>query len=815
MAGFALLMKGRADDRRLLEDAPRVVIQALRDGEGLDAAQLAQSLAPAANLLERSPLETNLAALLEFYRGAGTFGSLLQVPVSLEARLPRLRAALDAAPSGDLVAQNAKTALQPLVAQTELLAKKYSCVVANPPYMGGKGMNQQLKAFAAQQFPRAKADLFAMFIERGLNFAKADGFCALITMQSWMFLSSYESLREYLLEEKTLETMAHLGARAFAEIGGEVVQTTTFVLRNAHLAGYKPTFVRAVDGDEAEKSRVLREGENRFDNVEQKDFAQIPGSPIAYWFSKNAINSFLEFQSIQSYSEPQVGLQTSDNARFLRQWHEVEQKRTYFLARDNEEAKASRAKWFPLDKGGDFRRWYGNQSFVVDWENDGDAIKQSICERYPYLNGNPDYVVKDRGFFFKPGVTWTKISSGIFSVRTIYNGMIFSDAGMKIPCSVDLGLYEIASFLNSCVANYFLRGLSPTLNYEKGQIGALPFNLIKSDIAEEAISISRTDWDSFETSWDFARSPLLGGDSLSEAFARWETATLARRARLRELETENNRLFIEAYGLQDELAPDVPDEQITLARADREADLKRLVSYALGCVMGRYSLDDSGLVFAGAGGAGFDPNRYPTLPADADGILPVTDTHYFDDDAASRVADFLRAAYGAPHFAPNMAFLAQSLGARAGETPEETLRRYLVTDFYKDHLRTYRNRPIYWLFSSGKERAFGALVYLHRLHAGTLSRMRNDYVLPLQGRLQSRLDQLQSDQTELATPIARRNAEKEHQKRTKQLVELQVFDEKLRHLADTRIELDLDDGVKVNYVKFGDLLAETKAVTGL
>jgi hypothetical protein len=631
-------------------------------------------------------------------------------------------------------------------------------------------------------------------------------------MQSWMFLSSYEDLREYVIEQKMLESMAHLGAHAFSEITGEVVQTTTFVIRNTHMAGFKPTFVRAVAGDEAEKSRVLREGENRFNNVKQTDFEKIPGNPLAYWLSDSMRDTFVDRPSLGDISQTRVGMATGNNAKFVRNWFEVSHSKIGF-GYSRSSALQSKLKWFPYSNGGEPRRWFGNNDFIVDWEDDGRVLQTEKHEtgRIRAHNFNLDKI-------FVGGITWSLINSGFAGIRMMPDGFLFSSGAPSLFCS-HMYTPAILGFLNSNLVFYLRKAINPTLNNNSGDADKLPFSLDDEqrdeveNIVEDLIRISRTDWDLFETSWDFARSPLLGGDSLEEAFGRWESETQERRERLRELETENNRLFIAAYGLEAELSPDVPDEQITLTRSDREDDIKRLVSYAIGCLMGRYSLDEAGLIFAGAGGEGFDPARYQTLCADADGILPVTDALWFDDDLVGRVSEFLRAAYGPENFTQNLDFLAQSLRSKAGEVPEETLRRYLVSDFYRDHLRTYRNRPIYWLFSSGKEKAFGALVYLHRMNGGTLSRMRSEYVLPLLGRYGARIEQLAIDITETAG-TTRRAAEKELLKRRKQLLELQAFDERLRHRADEAWSLDLDNGVKVNYGKFADLLAEVKLVAG-
>jgi methylase of polypeptide subunit release factors len=819
MAGFAVLMKGRADDRRLLEDPPHLHIHALHDSSGLRASELVQALAPDAGLLGQSPLEIDLAALLEFYEGAETFGALLRVPVTLEARLPRMREALEASSDTDLLASEAKAVLQPLLIQTEILTKKYDCVVANPPYMGSKFYCPKLKKFIEKNYKAAKGDLYTCFIAQAARMTKEGGRVGMITIPNWMFLSTYEDLRDWLLQETTIETMCHNGRGVFGSDFG----SCAFTFWHQPTPEFKGVFKRLFQkqGSVASNEELAQRFTPAISfKASTRDFEKIPGSPIAYWLPPQTYDLFVKSPNLKSLSEAKSGMSSCNSERFLRKWHEVSSTDVGIRISSHASAAISGKRWFFYNKGGGSAKWFGYNQTVINWSNDGQELKDFVVNN----PNDPNTTHWSRRlfnleYFFRTGVTWSAIGSSGFGTRLVDVGVI-PGTGSKTLFDLDSTQKPLMlAYLNSSVCAYFLRFLCPTLNFEAGDIQKLPVLGVyeESDtiisIAEEAISISRIDWDSFETSWDFAGSPLLGSDSLEGAFGRWETETRERRERLRELETENNRLFVAAYGLESEIAPDVTDEQITLAMADREADIKRLVSYAIGCLMGRYSIDESGLIFAGAGGEGFDPARYPTLPADADGILPVTDTLWFDDDLVVRVGEFLRAAYRAENFTQNLDFLAQSLGQKASETPEETLRRYLVSDFYRDHLRTYRNRPIYWLFSSGKEKAFGALVYLHRMNGGTLSRMRSEYVLPLLGRYGARIEQLAIDITETAG-ASRRAAEKELLKRRKQLLELQTFDERLRHRADEAWSLDLDDGVKVNYGKFADLLAEVKLVTG-
>ncbi|MFW2067796.1 BREX-1 system adenine-specific DNA-methyltransferase PglX [Acinetobacter johnsonii] len=809
LASFALLMKAREDDRRLFSNPPKLNIIALQDSqpERLDA--LSQDLA------NTGIAQADLKELLELFEHASTFGSLIQVPPTFAKKLPDLETKLNTAlESGDIFAQQSAQELLPLVQQAKLLAKQYDAVIANPPYMGGKGMNPALKDFAKKKFPDSKSDLFAMFIERGFNWCKDRGFNSMVTMQSWMFLSSYEAMREKLLQDRTIQTMAHLGARAFPEISGEVVQATAFVMQGTHLNGFKPVFFRLVDTEQNQKENELKAGLNRFDSTIQDDFKKIPGSPIAYWLTETDRKVFTESVELKDISSIKQGLATCNNNLFLRAWQEVSILKVGFGNTDLEQAYCSAKKWFPYNKGGGFRKWYGNNEFLVNWEDNGLAI-------HDYSNLPLDYSgapVRAKNFYFREGITYGLISSYGFSARRVYGGFIFDVGGSMIFPRLDIT--KLQAFLCSKLVERFLQVLNPTLNYQVGDIQKLPilekaFESVNSNF-QKPIDIAKIDWDSYETSWDFTQNPIIrtGQPNLEQAFNTWQQQNADAVAEMKRLEEENNKLFIDAYGLQDELTPDVPDEQITLTRADREKDSQRLVSYALGCMMGRYSLDEPGLIYAHAGNQDFDASRYQTFPADADGIIPLTEMHWFEDDATHRIQEFLTAVWGKDTLDANMQWLAESLDKKASETAEDTIRRYLASKFYKDHMQTYKKRPIYWLFSSGKQGAFQALVYLHRYNESTLARMRTEYVMPLISKMAAYANSLETAKESSDSAAEIKRIEKKLQDLHKQQAELSSFEEKLRHYADQRITLDLDDGVKVNYGKFGDLLAEVKAITG-
>ena len=823
LTGFALMMKARADDRQLFGRGVKLNVMALVDSTGFDAERLAQSV----KLGDYKLAASDLLELKRLFEHTTTIGSLIQVPERLAAKLPGLKQ-LSEVTSRDLFVSDALKRLGLLVQQAEMLAAQYDAVVANPPYMGSKGMNALVKKFAKDHFPDAKSDLFACFIERGYTLAKDVGLNAMVTMQSWMFLSSFQKMRERMLREKTITTMAQIGYNSFPSMNSKVAQATVFSLGNLRVGNFSGTFINLNSGPQsADKKAVFlaRDSEIHF-NVAADEFKKVPGSPVAYWLSDAVRRVYDEAIPLGEMVQVRQGLATADNDRFLRLWYEPSSDRIGLGMSNRDEAKQSLKKWFPYNKGGSFRKWYGNQDFVINWEHDGQEL----------LAMRPKSVIRSPDKYFSSSLSWSKITSGGFSLRLFPPGFIFDVAG----CSIfgdELKL--VLGCMNSAIMTQVVNSISPTLNFEVGQANRFPFisphrhqkRLL--DSVEWLVEASVLDWNEFETSWDFERLGVLmtGNESLESSYTAWITQNRETIAEMKRLEEKNNRLFVDAYGLTDELTPDVPIEQITLTvnpayryggklteeeqwTRFRKDTMAELVSYAIGCIMGRYSLDAPGLIYAHRGNVGFDASRYTTFPADSDGIVPLTDSEWFDDDVAHRLIEFISMAWDAARLEANLAFLADNLSPKKNESSRETLRRYLCDSFFKDHLQTYKKRPIYWLFSSGKQKAFQCLVYLHRYNEGTLARMRTEYVIPLQGMMASRVRQLEGDIAVAASTTHRRRLEKERETLVKQQSELREFDEKLRHYADQRIGLDLDDGVKVNYGKFGGLLAEVKAITG-
>lgn len=638
-----------------------------------------------------------------------------------------------------------------------------------------------------------------------------------------MFLSSFQGLRKSLLAHRTIRCALHMpylgkGGTSMGINFGTVA--TVFFL--SPLVGYKGHFscVRYYETNEAGEPIEFPVENDRLRMSGAEDFRKVPGNTIAYWISAEAADAFGRFPALSEIGETRIGLITGENSRYIRFWHEVELERIGFGHTRTSAAKSNR-QWFPQSKGGNYRRWYGNNETVVDWSNDGNEMLTRLHEsgeRTLAHNFNLDRI-------FQPAVTWTKVSSGSFSARMQPDGFLFNDASANLFIDLPSDRLHALAFLNSALCPRFLEALNPTLNFLPGNVSALPLpksfsaaiDRTLSENATDAVALARADWDNFETSWDFRDQPFLRpglkGATLQASWQNWEVQSAAAIRRMQELETENNRLFIEAYGLEGELQPEVSAEQITLTRADQRKDMAAFLSYAIGCMMGRYSLDKPGLILANAGDSlgrylsivGKSLDQLAFVP-DKDGIIPVLDGEWFEDDIVARSHAFLRATFGEATLDVNLRFIEESLG--------KGLRKYFLADFYKDHLQTYKKRPIYWLFSSGKERAFQCLVYLHRYHDGTLARTRTEYVIPLQGKMAARIEQLASETQKASSTSQRRTLEKERDRLLKQQTELRAFDEKLRHYADQRMALDLDDGVKVNYGKFGDLLAEVKAVTG-
>lgn len=781
---FAVMMLACRYDKRFLTRNIQPHIYPIRESNNVDP-HLVEFFANGNEELE-SAINTILAEMTD----AKEYGSLIKI--SIKDFVPLYARFTEIENGGELNRDPALEILLPIVRCADLLSRQYDAVVTNPPYMGGSGMDKTLSDFVKKNYPDSKADLFACFIERCGTLANERGFFGMITQQAWMFLSSYENLRKKLSLQETVN-MAHLGARAFDEIGGEVVQTTAFVKRQTKISGYKGTYVRLIGiNGEQEKAESFLSGQNRY-IADSDNFAKIPGSPIAYWVSENVYSLFNQI-SLNEYFCVKAGICTGDNEKFILNWAEVDFSQSSVFNK--------KFKYTPHNKGGEYRKWYGNQNYFLKYS------KSDISE----MSKNVGFRYDGKEYYFTPHIGWSKITSSKSSFRYYNNSFTFDSAGLGLFCKNQLSIVELQillAFLNSKIVEVLLAILNPTLNVTPAIVKKLPYpqNDNKTlTLAQSNIAISREDWDAFETSWDFKRHPLIRKvDTIEEAFLAWEKECAERFRQLKANEEELNRIFIEIYGLQDELTPDVEDKDVTVRKADLERDIKSFISYAVGCMFGRYSLDADGLAFAGGE---WDESKYKTFPADKDAIIPVCDREYFEDDIVARFADFVKAVYGAENLEKNLKFISRALGGKE-ENPRKVIREYFIKDFFADHCKIYQKRPIYWLFDSGKKNAFKALIYIHRYKPDTIARLRTGYLHEVQAKYAADAESLEKEltagtggnQTQMKKELSALKAKQE---------EMHVFEEKIHHYADIRISIDLDDGVKHNYALFADVLAKLK-----
>ena len=816
LAYFAVMMKARQYDRRIFSRGIQPHVYAIAESNDIDTYTRDY-------FVNSDPLlKTALDSIISDLRDAKEYGSILTVaPVDFAALYGRMDEIKN---DISLYRESALNTILPLIRVAEVLAQQYDVVVTNPPYMGSGNMDAHLSEYVKKHYPDSKSDLFAVFIERCGQMTGKNRYQAMITQHAWMFLSSFEKLRAKLLLKDTVN-MAHLGPRAFEEIGGEVVQTASFVLRNSHIADYKGTYCRLIEPTTQQgKEDMFLAGENRY-IAQQSNFSKIPGSPVAYWLSSKFIQILNGKKTIGNTYRSGSGLSTADNDRFLRQFWEVD--RTKIAT-----SKDADAKWFLFQKGGEYRKWYGNLSFIVNWKNDGAEIKYWVTHNPKDPNTTSwSRRIFNTDLYFLTGITWSVISSGDISFRaTDTSAMISNAAGGIFGFQNEEERNRLMAGLNTKIWRDIFSTINPTLNYSSGVIQKAPVPLTPaSNLGSECVMLSKTEWDSYETSWDFKWHPLVRlklagayawGDKppvmrLASAYNAWKLECDGRFEKLKANEEELNRIFIDIYGLRDELTPDVADKDVTVHRIfdtkddvpenmqgssyvrTKRDEIVSLLSYAVGCMFGRYSLDAEGLAYAGGD---WDDAKYKTFHPDRDGILPITDEEYLEDDIISRLCDWLKAVYGADTLEENLDFIAGALGGK-GNSSREIIRSYLLKDFFKDHCKTYQKRPIYWLFDSGKQNGFKALIYLHRYTPDTIGNLRVDYLHKMQRVYESEINRMQDmiDHSTNAREVAASTKRKE--KLQKQLKECRDYDEMIAHLALSRIELDLDDGVKVNYEK--------------
>ena len=785
LAYFAVMMKARQYDRRFFSRGIQPHVYAIAESNHVDSFALEYFCNGDAKL--KKAMDTIIKELHD----AKEYGSILTVTPqdwsALYARFTEIEEDIH------ISREAALRGLLPLVQVAEALAQKYNVVVTNPPYMGMPGMSADLANHVKNYYPDSKTDLFAVFIEKCKALLKANGYQAMITQHAWMFLSSYEKLRQKILVSDIVN-MAHLGARAFEEIGGEVVQTTSFVIANRSIKKYEGIYCRLVEPTTQQgKEDMFLAAENIY-CAKQSSFSTIPGNPIAYWLNESFVENYEKYPLVGNVSNVKKGMFTGANDLFFRLWHEPLFSSIDFGVTTKEEV--SNAHYVPMNSGGSFRRWYGNRWNIIKFDK----------KHYDMITANKGH--RNPQFYFQKSAVWTKITTGNFSLRISEAGFINNDASMAIyKGSVSLEL--IAGLLNSKVAQYYLNLVNESLNYTTGNVSSIPY--ISSNAAEiekkvnSCIDISRTDWDSFETSWDFQRHPLLRKVStIAEAFALWQSECEERFNQLKANEEELNRIFIDIYGLQEELTPEVEDKDVTVRKADLGRDIRSFISYAVGCMFGRYSLDEDGLAYAGGE---WDNSKYASFAADKDNIIPICDDEYFEDDIVGLFVKFVKTVYGADTLDENLKFIADALGGKGA--PKEVIQNYFLNDFYADHCKIYQKRPIYWLFDSGKKNGFKALIYMHRYREDTIARIRTDYVHEQQGRYRTAIADLESRIANTDTG-SRVKLTKQLTKLQNQAEELRVYEEKIHHLADQMIRIDLDDGVKHNYAIFQDVLAKIK-----
>lgn len=821
---FAVMMKARQYDRRIFTREVRPNVYAIQESNGINRKQL-KYFGADLNEMEKNTATLQIEGLLDTLVDAKEYGSILNVD---EYDWDLLRRWVNSTDEGSQITfdtyglDDTAEKLKELIEIGAIMAQKYEVVATNPPYMGGSGFSVKLSNFAKKYYPNSKSDLFAIFIEKGMTFTKKNGITTMITQQAWMTISSYEKLRNGLLLNDIV-SLIQLGAHAFDEISGEIVQTASFVIRKSNVENYLATYKKlTIYKNETEKSVAYLSNHNDY-YIKKKRFAYLPSSPIAFWVSPHLVESYASGKSICDFADSFQGIITGDNEKFLRFWAEIEIEKIALNQTSMDNVNLDKQYWIPYNKGGEFRKWYGVQDYVVYWKNGPDDKTR----------GKKGF----SGYYLREYVAWSYTVANTIATRYYPYGFLWDVRGSGIMDKSNM-MWYLEGLISSKVGIELLRVSNSTLTCQVENILQFPIIVNGKDHVDKLVlennRISQNDWDSFETSWDFKRHPLfsviprnsaLFDDTndidLAECYTCWENECNERFNHLKANEEELNRIFIDIYDLQDELTPEVEDKDVTVRKADLQRDIKSLISYAVGCMFGRYSLDEDGLIYAGGE---WDDSRYTTFIPDKDNIIPITDEEYLEDDIVSRFCTWLKTVFGAKSLETNLDFIAKALGNK-GDTSREAIRNYFLNDFFKDHCNTYSvtgsgKRPIYWLFDSGKQNGFKALVYLHRYNADTIGNVRVDYLYRMQrvyeseiGRMQDTIDNSKnSREVSLAT--------KRKEKLQKQLKECREYDEKIGHLALSRIELDLDDGVKVNYRKvqtaadgkFYEILADSKNI---
>lgn len=819
LAYFAVMMKGRGYNRRFFRGRddvkPMPKVYAIAESNDIIRDHLSlfgQSM----ESKQRETAKEQMEYLLDTFKDGREYGSILNVEECDWKLLQDYVEDLDA--DGQITfesygSEETQKSLRLLIKVAKNLGQKYDAVVTNPPYMGASNMNADLSKFIKDHYADYKSDFFSAFIVKCTHMAKITGYLGFLTPYVWMFIQSYEKLRNYLFTQATIEKLIQFEYSAFEEA---TVPICTFVLKNSYV-DKKGCYLRLTDfrgGMEVQKQKTLEAMSNLdcgyYYEQYAKQYEKIPGSPVAYWVSDKVFDLFKNGQ-IGSITKPKVGLQTNNNDLFLRIWYEIDINKIYFKAENYEMAEESGYKWFPYNKGGAFRKWYGNIGYVLNWENNGKEIRNT-----------KGAVIRNPGYYFKEHITWSDITSGDISFRYFPEGFAFDASANAAFVSKEM-LFYLLGYLNTKMIKNWSKILNPTMHFKTSDFQKLPFIQKEANIQQiealvmENILLEKDDWDSFENSWNFKKHPLIEKNKeyclkenddiienvsteqlIEKAYKCWQLKCEIRFCQVKENEEELNRIFIDINGLKEEVTKEINEKDISICKADLSRDIRSFISYAVGCMFGRYSLDEEGLIYAGGE---WDSSKYEVFLPDNDNCIPITDEEYFSDDIVGRFVEFVETVYGKDTLEENLEFIAQALGNK-GNSSREVIRNYFIKDFYKDHLKVYQKRPIYWLFDSGKQNGFKALIYMHRYDADTVGRVRTDYLHRAQNYVETAMKSAEYTIENTTVASEKSKAMKAVSKYTKQLAEMQTYDQAIAHVANQRIEIDLDDGVKVNYAKF-------------
>jgi type II restriction/modification system DNA methylase subunit YeeA len=844
LATFALLMKARSKNRRIFRNKPKMNLCSIQESNDIPKEAIEYLVSPRETELEKHFHREDVDYLIEVFNDAKEYGSILEVKkIDFDALEKRIEEIRNNVPEDLFELQYREVILEkipPLIQQAKIMSQKYDVVCTNPPYMGNKGINDRLKKYISDRFDEVKSDLFSVFIVRNFNYTKPYGYLGYMTPYVWMYISSYEKLREILIKDKCMTSLVQLEYSGFEEA---TVPICVFTIRNSYIPA-KGEYIRLSDfrGAEMQPIKTLEAVQNpkvdyRY-SVDSRRFLKIPGSPIAYWVSDKVRYIFEREKVLGELAKIGQGLKTGDNNKFLRKWFEVDFNNIAFNCKSRSESEKLNQKWYPYTNGGEFRKWYGNFEDVVNWQYDGIEIRNFFDD-----NNKLRSRLQNMRFYFKSGLTWSALTSKDLSVRYVPDSIIYGGAGYGVFDS-QLSLYYLVAFLNSKIPKELVKCLSETMNFEVGILERIPVivkpTLQIDTIAKTNVLLSSRDWDLFETSWNFKKHSLFTHKdnyiTIEQALNNWFAFAEKQFKQLKANEEELNRIFIEIYGLQDELTPDVDDKDVTITRIyetkedipecmkgnnyvlTREDVIKSFISYAVGCMFGRYSLDEEGLIYAGGDfddkfrlrdgqweiktKEGWKKSRVNIVEHN---VIPIADGDYFEDGILERFVDFVKVSFGEETLEENLDYIAETLGRKANETSRQAIRRYFLKDFYKDHVRTYKKRPIYWLFDSGRQDGFKALIYMHRYDPSTVARVRTDYLHSLQKKYEAEVSHLDilidSDISQREKAAARKKKETI----LKQIEECRLYDEAIAHIANQRIEIDLDDGVKVNYAKFQEV----------